>query len=191
MEGNTGHKVFQTQYGRIAINICYGRHHPLNWLAYGLNGAEIVFNPSATVGALRWCIYCIVMCVVCTHEHNLWVVVLAEFIQTAILVRVHRRIAHGIGCKILDNCHYTIFTTYWMFTGQALFSPFIMVATDLTKLTFIFHTLHCNTLSEISCHFSLNSLCCLYHDIVFLYHDYHNGPQACVFISGRALVPII
>ena len=39
--------------GKIAINICYGRHHPLNWLMYGLNGAEIVFNPSATVGALR------------------------------------------------------------------------------------------------------------------------------------------
>lgn len=53
MEGNTGHKVFQTAYGRIAVNICYGRHHPLNWLAYGINGAEIVFNPSATVGALR------------------------------------------------------------------------------------------------------------------------------------------
>ncbi|XP_033117000.1 beta-ureidopropionase-like isoform X2 [Anneissia japonica] len=52
MEGNTGHKVFETQFGRIAINICYGRHHPLNWLMYGLNGAEIVFNPSATVGAL-------------------------------------------------------------------------------------------------------------------------------------------
>ena len=28
------------------------RHHPLNWIGYGLNGAEIVFNPSATVGAL-------------------------------------------------------------------------------------------------------------------------------------------
>ena len=52
MEGNTGHKVFHTQFGRIAVNICYGRHHPLNWLAYGLNGAEIVFNPSATVGSL-------------------------------------------------------------------------------------------------------------------------------------------
>ncbi|XP_071499569.1 beta-ureidopropionase-like [Diadema antillarum] len=52
MEGNTGHRVFETQFGRIAINICYGRHHPLNWLMYGLNGAEIVFNPSATVGAL-------------------------------------------------------------------------------------------------------------------------------------------
>ncbi|XP_062506815.1 beta-ureidopropionase-like [Corticium candelabrum] len=51
-EGNTGHRVFQTQFGRIAINICYGRHHPLNWLMYGINGAEIVFNPSATVGAL-------------------------------------------------------------------------------------------------------------------------------------------
>ena len=42
-----------TPAGRIGINICYGRHHPLNWVAYGLNGAEIVFNPSATVGALR------------------------------------------------------------------------------------------------------------------------------------------
>lgn len=72
MEGDTGHRVFHTQFGkpfcraylvvdslpylsgRIAVNICYGRHHPLNWCAYGLNGAEIVFNPSATVGALRW-----------------------------------------------------------------------------------------------------------------------------------------
>ncbi|XP_071093343.1 beta-ureidopropionase-like [Haliotis cracherodii] len=52
MEGNTGHKVFQTQYGKIAVNICYGRHHPLNWLMYGVNGAEIVFNPSATVSGL-------------------------------------------------------------------------------------------------------------------------------------------
>jgi len=52
MEGNTGHPVFETVYGKIAINICYGRHHPLNWLAFGLNGAEIVFNPSATVGEL-------------------------------------------------------------------------------------------------------------------------------------------
>jgi len=52
MEGNTGHRVFATIYGKIAINICYGRHHPQNWMMYGINGAEIVFNPSATVGAL-------------------------------------------------------------------------------------------------------------------------------------------
>uniref|UniRef100_A0A1B6EYM4 Beta-ureidopropionase n=1 Tax=Cuerna arida TaxID=1464854 RepID=A0A1B6EYM4_9HEMI len=52
MEGNTGHPVFKTDFGNIAVNICYGRHHPLNWLMFGLNGAEIVFNPSATVGAL-------------------------------------------------------------------------------------------------------------------------------------------
>jgi len=52
LEGNTGHPVFETVFGKIAINICYGRHHPLNWLLFGLNGAEIVFNPSATVGAL-------------------------------------------------------------------------------------------------------------------------------------------
>ena len=52
MEGDTGWPVFDTQFGKIGINICYGRHHPLNWLMFGINGAEIVFNPSATVGAL-------------------------------------------------------------------------------------------------------------------------------------------
>ncbi|KAI9559664.1 hypothetical protein GHT06_013669 [Daphnia sinensis] len=52
MEGNLGHPVFETQFGKIAINICYGRHHPQNWMMYGINGAEIVFNPSATVGGL-------------------------------------------------------------------------------------------------------------------------------------------
>merc|ERR1711970_702365 len=52
MEGNTGHRVFSTVYGKIAVNICYGRHHPQNWMMYGVNGAEIVFNPSATVGGL-------------------------------------------------------------------------------------------------------------------------------------------
>ncbi|KAK7853623.1 beta-ureidopropionase [Quercus suber] len=43
VEGNTGHPVFETVLERSL-------HHPLNWLAFGLNGAEIVFNPSATVG---------------------------------------------------------------------------------------------------------------------------------------------
>eukprot|EP01025_Chloroclados_australasicus_P037462 TRINITY_DN38244_c0_g1_i3.p1 TRINITY_DN38244_c0_g1~~TRINITY_DN38244_c0_g1_i3.p1 ORF type:complete len:262 (+),score=33.29 TRINITY_DN38244_c0_g1_i3:80-787(+) len=52
MEGDTGHPVFETAFAKIGINICYGRHHPLNWMAFGLNGAEIVFNPSATVGDL-------------------------------------------------------------------------------------------------------------------------------------------
>jgi len=52
MEGNTGHPVFDTLYGKIGVNICYGRHHPMNWQGFALNGAEIVFNPSATVGEL-------------------------------------------------------------------------------------------------------------------------------------------
>eukprot|EP00300_Choanocystis_sp_HF-7_P003849 c12928_g1_i1.p1 GENE.c12928_g1_i1~~c12928_g1_i1.p1 ORF type:complete len:403 (-),score=82.76 c12928_g1_i1:17-1198(-) len=51
-EGNTGHPVFSTAFGKIGINICYGRHFPLNWQAFALNGAEIVFNPCATVGGL-------------------------------------------------------------------------------------------------------------------------------------------
>ncbi|XP_065574217.1 beta-ureidopropionase-like isoform X2 [Artemia franciscana] len=52
MESLLGHPVFETVFGKIAVNICYGRHHPQNWMAYGINGAEIVFNPSATVGGL-------------------------------------------------------------------------------------------------------------------------------------------
>ncbi|XP_075071569.1 beta-ureidopropionase [Mixophyes fleayi] len=57
MEGNTGHRVFQTAYGRIAVNICYGRHHPLNWFMYSMNGAQIIFNPSATIGELSECLW--------------------------------------------------------------------------------------------------------------------------------------
>lgn len=52
MEGETGHPVFETEFGKIGVNICYGRHHPLHWMGFGLNGAEIVFNPSATVNGL-------------------------------------------------------------------------------------------------------------------------------------------
>jgi len=49
-EGDSGHPVFETQFGKIGFNICYGRHHPQNWMMLGINGAEIVFNPSATLG---------------------------------------------------------------------------------------------------------------------------------------------
>jgi beta-ureidopropionase len=52
MEGELGHPIFETPFGRIGINICYGRHHPLHWYGVAINGAEIVFNPSATVNGL-------------------------------------------------------------------------------------------------------------------------------------------
>lgn len=52
MESEMGHPVFETDFGKIAINICYGRHHPLNWLMYKINGAQIIFNPSATIDGL-------------------------------------------------------------------------------------------------------------------------------------------
>jgi beta-ureidopropionase len=46
--GNLGYPVFDTAVGRIGVYICYDRHFPEGWRALGLNGAEIVFNPSAT-----------------------------------------------------------------------------------------------------------------------------------------------
>ncbi len=44
--------MFQTRYARIGVYICYDRHFPEGARALGLNGAEIVFNPSATVAGL-------------------------------------------------------------------------------------------------------------------------------------------
>jgi beta-ureidopropionase len=46
--GNLGFPVFDTAVGRIGVYICYDRHFPEGWRALGLNGAQIVFNPSAT-----------------------------------------------------------------------------------------------------------------------------------------------
>ena len=50
--GNGGFPVFQTRYGKVGVYICYDRHFPEGARALGLNGAEIVFNPSATVAGL-------------------------------------------------------------------------------------------------------------------------------------------
>ena len=50
--GNVGYPVFSTQVGQIGVYICYDRHFPEGARALGLNGAEIVFNPSATVAGL-------------------------------------------------------------------------------------------------------------------------------------------
>jgi beta-ureidopropionase len=50
--GNLGYPVFDTKIGRVGVYICYDRHFPEGWRALGLNGAEIVFNPSATVAGL-------------------------------------------------------------------------------------------------------------------------------------------
>ncbi len=46
--GNLGYPVFDTAAGKIGVYICYDRHFPEGWRALGLNGAQIVFNPSAT-----------------------------------------------------------------------------------------------------------------------------------------------
>src|SRR2546426_1724228 len=50
--GNLGYPAFDTAFARIGVYICYDRHFPEGARALGLNGAEIVFNPSATVAGL-------------------------------------------------------------------------------------------------------------------------------------------
>ncbi|MGD0225110.1 MAG: nitrilase-related carbon-nitrogen hydrolase [Terriglobia bacterium] len=50
--GNLGFPVFDLGFARIGVYICYDRHFPEGARALGLNGAEIVFNPSATVAGL-------------------------------------------------------------------------------------------------------------------------------------------
>ena len=50
--GDGGYPVFETQYATIGVYICYDRHFPEGARCLGLNGAEIVFNPSATVAGL-------------------------------------------------------------------------------------------------------------------------------------------
>lgn len=50
--GNLGFPVFDLDFCKIGVYICYDRHFPEGARALGLNGAEIVFNPSATVAGL-------------------------------------------------------------------------------------------------------------------------------------------
>ncbi len=50
--GNLGYPVFDTARGKVGVYICYDRHFPEGARALGLAGAEIVFNPSATVAGL-------------------------------------------------------------------------------------------------------------------------------------------
>ena len=44
--------MFETAVGKVGVYICYDRHFPEGARILGLNGAEIVFNPSATVAGL-------------------------------------------------------------------------------------------------------------------------------------------
>ncbi len=50
--GNLGYPVFDTAVAKVGVYICYDRHFPEGARCLGLGGAEIVFNPSATVRGL-------------------------------------------------------------------------------------------------------------------------------------------
>jgi N-carbamoylputrescine amidase len=50
--GNLGYPVFRTRFAQVGVYICYDRHFPEGARCLGLGGAEIVFNPSATVAGL-------------------------------------------------------------------------------------------------------------------------------------------
>jgi N-carbamoylputrescine amidase len=50
--GNLGYPTFQTAYCNVGVYICYDRHFPEGARLLALNGAELVFNPSATVAGI-------------------------------------------------------------------------------------------------------------------------------------------
>lgn len=50
--GNLGYPVFDTAFAKVGVYICYDRHFPEGARLLGLHGAEIIFNPSATVAGL-------------------------------------------------------------------------------------------------------------------------------------------
>jgi beta-ureidopropionase len=50
--GNLGYPTWDTSVGRVGLIICYDRHFPEVARELGLKGAELVFNPSATVKSL-------------------------------------------------------------------------------------------------------------------------------------------
>jgi len=50
--GNLGYPVFNTRVGKIGVFICYDRHFPEPARMLGLQGAQLTFNPSATIESL-------------------------------------------------------------------------------------------------------------------------------------------
>ena len=50
--GNLGYPVFDTRVGKVGVFICYDRHFPEPARMLGLKGAQITFNPSATIESL-------------------------------------------------------------------------------------------------------------------------------------------
>lgn len=50
--GNLGYPVFETAFAKVGVYICYDRHFPEGARMLALHGAEIIFNPSATVAGL-------------------------------------------------------------------------------------------------------------------------------------------
>jgi beta-ureidopropionase len=50
--GNLGYPVWDTSVGRVGVFICYDRHFPEPARMLGLKGAELTFNPSATIESL-------------------------------------------------------------------------------------------------------------------------------------------
>ena len=65
--GNTGYPVFDTAVGKVGVYICYDRHFPEGARALGLNGAEMVFIPSATSRGL-----CASTCGASSRSRMLW-----------------------------------------------------------------------------------------------------------------------
>lgn len=50
--GGSDWPVFETEYCKLGVYICYDRHFPEGWRELALRGAEYIVNPSATVAGV-------------------------------------------------------------------------------------------------------------------------------------------
>ncbi|KAG5674328.1 hypothetical protein PVAND_004304 [Polypedilum vanderplanki] len=108
--GSYESSVFDTEYGKIGILICYERHYPFKSKILGLKGAEIIFNPSSEdVNSL---------------SERLWFV---ENLNTAV--------ANGIFCVSINRCGEENFGKHSLkyFGSSYVASPFGIISSHLSQ----------------------------------------------------------
>eukprot|EP00736_Rhodelphis_marinus_P008013 Rmarinus@m.16901 len=90
-EAEGSHDVFETAFGKIAVSLSRGHNYPLDWKAFRMNGAEIIFAADAVVGGV---------------EETIWQAqgVSAAAANVCFVACVNRVGEETVGSKTRDHC---------------------------------------------------------------------------------------